>query len=365
MQSLRSRKMGKGAGRRGLAGSHTLVALLTCALALAVWKAANGYAQAPARFDHKVPERIWWMGAKLGPSWKGADLESADLIFAGDSRIKAGIDLPLARSEGLPSVSRIWCGGGNTSDLLKPLLEWEEPRSLVVSLTPLGFAGLPNRHVGETLRALNPACDPNVAPWQVERWTIGEKAHLIEAGFDPMVAEGTMRWWMKKYQAMRSDHKSTKRWINTPRIDQGLNGYVDRLRSLWLYPMEPSTWNRSWWRKENSGGSNHRYTQSLSPRNQERIDQGYQDLKQVILELKDKGWRVAAIRMPIAPTLHAVEENSAAANRVDQLVAELEIPYKDFGTWPGATIDGSHLNMAAAARVTTEIAAWVHGIWPT
>ncbi|MCA9001187.1 MAG: hypothetical protein KDB61_04635 [Planctomycetes bacterium] len=341
-----------------------MFALLVCACVLLAWSTSNSFARPTKRFDHKSPERFWWMTERMGPAWADERLHDADVIFVGDSRIKSGLDLPLIRSLGLPKASKIWGGGANTATILRPLLEWERPRALVLAMTPLGFKGNLNKHVGETLRVAHPATDPNAKPWQIRQWGKEEREHLVQAGFEPVVADFTIQWWNNKYREVRRDHLDSQRWLNTAGIDDALNGFFDRYRSLYLRPIEPIEWEQSWFRIEKPERSDEMYAGVLSKPNLADMEAGAQDLEQTLRALRDRGWRIAIVRMPIEPNLREIEDQSHAAPIYDRLVQELNLPLKDFGAWPGATWDGSHLHLEGADRATHEIAEWVHGIWP-
>jgi lysophospholipase L1-like esterase len=169
---------------------------------------------------------------------------------------------------------------------------------------------------------------------------------------------------LRKHKEIRWDYLANQRWINTPSIDVAVNGYVDRYRSLYLRPIEPIDWIHSWYRIEQPERSNEMYAGVLSRPNLEDMEAGAKDLEQTIQGLIERGWRIAIVRMPIAPTLREVEDKSRAAPIYDRLVQDLNLPFKDFGAWPNSTWDGSHLHMEGAARATHELADWVHEIWP-
>ena len=360
-RELHSARSHRGKRTPGLA---SLIGLITCVLTLFAWRIGNSSALPSGRFDHTEHQRNWWIGSKLGPAWQSASAQSAEFIFAGDSRVKSGIDLPLIESFGIRSAAKIWRAGGRTADLLRPLLDWERPRALVVSLTPLGFVGLPNKVVAETLRAPHLACDPTVSPWRVALWAETEQVHLVEQGFEPLLAEKTMEWWIGRHHGMRVDYRADQRLVNTLRIDQDLNAFVDMHRSLWLHPIEPSTWAKAWWRKDKHGKSDSLYKSALTAGKKAALEEGYQDLEKVLGGLLERGWRIAAVRMPLEPGLRKVEDDCVAGGWLDQLVEDLEIPYRDMGTWPNATLDGSHLHMDGAAKASEEVALWLKQIWP-
>ncbi len=356
-------KAGKSKGRL-TPGWASLVALLVCGCAAAAWSTWNPFVLPARRLDHREPARIWWIEPGKGPAWHSVGVENADVVILGDSRVPGGLDLHWARDQGFPNLCRIWFAGGKTVDLMRPLLDWEEPRRLVICFSSLGFIGIKNKPVSATMRTPHPAMDPAMEPWRVRRWAETEGEYLLAQGFRPHIADLTLKWWIRKHGEMRTSHVSNTSFVNTQLVDNRWNSRLDNLRCSLLNPVEPSNWWGSWWGKQDPQRSDADYKLRLSQSNKELAQQNLAELIQTLSVLRSRGWSLAGVRLPIEPSLREIEANSASGGMIDELVETLEIPYLDMGVWPNSTLDGSHLHLRGAKRATRELIGWMHELWP-
>ncbi|MEZ6015477.1 MAG: hypothetical protein R3F49_10210 [Planctomycetota bacterium] len=345
----------------GLApGLSAGLALAVATLVLAGWR-TFAFGHSPASGIEAVGgERLRWVREDLGPLGVTGDLDRADVVVVGDSRVAHGVHLSITGSLGLGEVALVWLSSATLESLLEPLLALEPPRDLVVSLAPLGLVGYPqNLAIAETLRAPSIAADPSAPPRAVREWAQRERVHLEGAGFAPDFAARTVAWWLDNHRLARRAWQREQRWLDTAGFDERLGHRVDRARAMLFDPLEPQVWQRAWFKAVNVRGSDAAYRRIVAEsRNDERA-RGAEHVAALLAAFQARGWRVACVRLPIDPGLRTLEDSTGCAEVLAALPRDLGLPYRDFGAWPDATTDGSHLHWRAADRLTRELAAWL------
>lgn len=341
-------------------GIATAVAVAVATLAVAGWRALVFGRSPAAGIENVAGERLRWVSADLGPLGVSGDLDLADVVVVGDSRVAHGVHLSIVGSLGLGDVALVWLSSATLESLLEPLLALEPPRAVVVSLSPLGLVGYPqNLAIAETLRAPSIAADPTAPPRAVREWAQRERAHLESAGFAPDYAARTVAWWMDNHRRARRAWRNEQRWLDTAAIDDRIGHRVDRWRSMWIDPLEPEIWQRRWLDTVNVHGSHPAYRGIVAESRKAERDLGAERVSALLARFVERGWRVACVRLPIDPGLRELEDSTGAAPLLEALPRELGLPYRDFGAWADATTDGSHLHWRAADRLTRELAAWL------
>lgn len=344
--------------RRRIKGLPTTLATLVLACALAGWDRATEGTWPTAGLESVSGERLLWVGPGLGPVGACGDLESSDVIVLGDSRVGHAVHLSIAGSLGLGRVATVWGGGAKTEHLLRAL-DGLEPRGLVVALSVLGLIGWQNAPVFESLREHNPAFEPANPPRVVRAWARAERAHLLQKGFAEPVVEGALAWWMEAHRAARAQHLRSERLLDTDTIDATLAHRVDRWRSLVTQPIEPAEWQSAWFAPAAPRASDAVYRGLTAPDKADERADGAERVRRRLAELRDRGWRIACVRLPCDPGLRAIEDSSGTGAIVSGIVEGLGLPWHDFGAWPDAAGDGSHLHWRAADRATRELARWL------
>lgn len=335
-----------------------MLAALVSACALAAWDRATRDTWPTAGLESVNGERLIWVGAGLGPVGACGDLVTSDVIVVGDSRVGHAVHLSIAGSLGLGHVATLWGGGAKTEHLLRALDELE-PRGLVIALSALGLIGWQNLSVSESLRERNPAFEPDNPPRVVRAWARTERAHLLQKGISEPVAKAALDWWIETHRAARAQHLRSERLVDTDGIDATLGHRVDRWRALVTQPIEPAEWGSAWFAPATPRASDASYRALTAPaRAAERSDEAVR-LGRRLAELRGRGWRIACVRLPSDPGLRAIEDSSGTGALVSGIAEGLELPLLDFGAWPDAAGDGSHLHWRAADRATRELARWL------
>lgn len=338
----------------------TFLTLLTACAGLAAWRAAGVVPRPTSGIESLSGERILWVEAGLGPVGVAGDLARADVLIVGDSRVAHAVHLSVFDGLGAGRGALVWLSSARLEQLLAPLVALEPPRTLVVSLAPLGLVGYPqNLAIAETLRAPHPAADPSAPPHAVRAWGLTERAHLVAKGFDEAFAERTIAWWHASHRLARRAWLAEQRWFDTQGFDARFAHRVDRARSLALTPIEPLLWQGAWVPSATPRASDRTYRGIVAAeRNAERA-RGAAEVTELLRTLRERGWDVLCVRLPIDPGLREIEDSTGAAEVLAAIPRELGLPLRDFGAWDGATTDGSHLHWAAADRLTRELAEWL------
>ena len=346
------------------AGRGSLLAVVIALSILAAWK-VMGKDQVPiAGLDPVRGERHLWVAPNKGPVWCGHGTDKAKVILAGDSRARAGIDLLLAESLGSGSMALAWGMGAKTEVLIEAFLADPNPRSMVVALSPIGLVGSPNPTVEETLREWQPAFDHTKTYQEVRDWMEIEEAHLVAEGFDPAYAKASLGWWAMLHRKSRRSYLRETSILDTHGIDTYLGHFADRSRNLLLNPIEPAAWNLGFLRQEDRRRSDDAYQGVMKKSRAAELRKNAQSLALVLGKLKDRGWRLAAIRLPTDPGIRTIEDDGGAQDLIAGIVEELDIPFMDYGVWPDSSSDGSHLHLPASDRATRIFVPWLHEIWP-
>jgi hypothetical protein len=343
---------------RPINGLPTTLAALVTASALAAWDHATKSTSPTVGLESVADERVLWIGAGLGPVGVCGDLESSDVVVVGDSRVGHAIHLSIAGSLGIGRVATLWGSGAKTEHLLRALDELE-PRGLVVALSVLGLSGFKNQPITESLRERNPAFEPENPPRVVRDWSRAEHAHLLQKGFSETVAKASLDWWIDMHRASRAQLLRSQRRLETDTIDERLAHRVDRWRTLVTQPIEPTEWRSAWFATAMPRASDAAYRALTVPEKAVERAQEAERLGRRLEELRERGWRIACVRLPNDPELREIEDASDTGELVAGIAEGLGLPLLDFGPWPNATSDGSHLNWRAADRVTRELARWL------
>lgn len=347
----------RGACRHRPAG--VLVALAVAAVAVLAWRTATASRLPVAGLTNQGAERAVWVGPGIGPLAAVGDLEAAEVVFVGDSRVGHAVHLAAAADAGLERAAVLFGFGVRAEDALCALAALEGPRSVVVGVSPLGLVGHTNRAVAETLREHHPAFDAERPPHEVRGWAKAERGHLVARGFTLGEADQTLAWWREAHARARADLLRRARVFDTSGFDSRLAELVDRTRSLALNPLEPTEWHRGWWDPARPHASDGFYRAVLTPAGAPEREAAAVRLAAALRALADAGWRVATVRLPLEPGLRGVEDEAGLATLLAGVAERASLPYLDLGSEAGCSSDGQHLHWPAADRATRALVRWL------
>ena len=223
------------------------------------------------------------------------------LLFVGDSRVQAGIDLAAARAVGVPSPALLVGPGGQLKDLLAAL-EGMPPGRAVIALSALSL--------------YNPRKD------------------------GPLVELAAWRGpWTPE------------------RIDAELDARLGILRGRFVHPtIRPGRWQDGWIPVPDPTRDVRTYKVVMGEPTREPRVERLALLRADLEGLLARGGRIACMRTPISDELFAIERRGLAPNAFGRLCEELSLPFLDYYHAPFVTGDGGHLTPGEAAKFTRRLA---------
>jgi len=234
------------------------------------------------------------------PVLQFGDLESADWIVLGDSRVAVGFDIHVLREAGLGRPALMSRGGARLADLLERVKRFPA-RRIVVTISPLSvyggaqFAGTPQRGI--------------VPSWR----------ETLDADLD------------------RACRAAVARWVRS---------------------IEPKHWQQGWFARPEPSASNHLYRRQLSTNTAERR-QALVELTAQLVEMQEQGYELACIRLPISDELRAIEDEFLAPENLRFVAERAGVPYLDLQPIHVTTIDGSHVVRSEAPAVSALVVRWL------
>jgi len=334
------------------------LAALVASVALAVWDLALEGASPTSGVPSVEGERFTWIGPGVGPIGIDGDLQRSDVIAVGDSRLGYALHGSLAPSLDLGRFALIWGSGAKTIDALRPLGPIP-PRSLVVSLSPLGLVGHQDARFSRLLRERHPAFDPLAPPRVVRAWSLREVQNLVAEGVPEPAARGAVEWWVDHHRMARDAHTRAARLVDTEGIDRRLAHHLDRWRVLHVQPVEPAEWHTAWLAPARLHENDDLYRGATAPERAVERASAALELAVTLRALRAAGWRVACVRWPIEPGLRQIEDASGTGALLLGITDEVGLPYLDLGAWADSTYDGSHLHWRGGDRATRALGRWL------
>lgn len=170
------------------------------------------------------------------------------------------------------------------------------------------------------------------------------------------VSPGSLYWKQTGNMLLISEHTNF-RWPEVRAIlDNRLDKQVHQLRCQLVRPFSLT---RTFARM-GPDLVDEQYQEGLE-KDQQLREESLARVGEKITELTAKGWQVALVRMPISPSLLAIETAGFPMEKVRQLAAKLKVPYLDFSkNHDYNTMDGSHLTGIEAEDFTFKLAQEMH-----
>lgn len=217
------------------------------------------------------------------------DAERASVLVAGDSRVQRGLVLDELERGGLPRTAIVWGRGAKTLDLLE-LVRRYPSRRLVVALSTIGL--------------------------YFQRAALTPEPELS-------FTESVDDWLRVRARAFQRGH---------------------------VRMLDTTSWAWRWFEEREPGANDKRYKRFMAPETRVLRDEQLARLEAGLQALLTDGWDVVCVRMPIAPSLLAVEDEGFPRERFRAMCERLGIPFLDHVEEPYESYDGSHLTKREAAR---------------
>lgn len=350
----KARRLFRDAHGRG-PGALLLGALLTGGLGLAA-----------QRLTQELPPLAIWPGDhQTGILYVDAgentfdihgQMEKADLLIVGDSRVSTSVVPPRFEEQGLGEVALIWAGAARLGALARIVEEYPELPT-VIAVSPLSFAPRVNPVIAELNRKIHPGFNLDLSPRAIEPWVTEETQHLLDKGFHP----GSVKRVMVRAQRLHARLYEEKHNL-TGSVDASLGRWLDVKRCEWVTPIQPEEFDQGWVDQPNAGMNDKQFAWSLRSELREEREM---EADRVFRRLADipRARKIAFVRLPTTQRLRQIEDRSVGARWLDRRIEALKRPYLDLGLVEGAspytTHDGSHLDWPSAERASREISAWL------
>lgn len=279
-----------------------LLGSVVTAVLLAVYSIAIAprFPEDPDRVRFR-PIRSFWFADQLRPLFSFEDPETAELLVIGDSRALRAVVAARFEEQGLGETAVLARGGARLVDLIEAAREMPT-RRLVVTLTP---------------------------------FSLFERSVRDERGTEPERGELTTQ----------------------ARIDRYLDEHASRLRHNLVRTIDPAVWRRAWLPSPANVKAPIGYSDLMLVEEREQNRAALQRVVDQLAQLRDDGWDLVCVRIPISPELLAVEELGLPSAWITEAVEGAGLRYLDWSARDYPTDDGSHLTGPACEEFSAALAA--------
>ncbi len=350
---------GRGRGRSRAARPALFgLALFVFALAVGTWRQLTEDFSGRFSGMQQTEGATHWVAPGVVPFTVEGDLERAQTLVLGDSRVWRGIVLDQLERSGAGPVAVVWHGGADVRVLLRHIGTLDatgqaEPRRLVVALSARSVAAKTNLLMLEIARQRAPVFDAwNATDRDVVRWAKSERAHLVEAGFPVELVDAALSALGTAHRTEREDLHGTSR-----SIDRRLGAWLLDARKERVFTFNTAFWTDGWFRTPRPDASNRVYQAMLRPRLAARRAEAREEVVRLLREAA-RSRPVACVRLPVSPELRRVEDSAVPSGWLEGIAAEAGVPYLHGGS-SNASSDGSHLLPPAARTFSAQLGGWL------
>ena len=245
---------------------------------------------------------------QLNPLYVRGEPATCELLILGDSRVNAGLMRSTFEQAGWDTTI-LWVGGARTVDLLQAAT-CLEARKLVLALSPMGLYRESDR----------------ISNSRAVRHRLGLR---LSAAVD--------------------DRLDRRMWY---------------LKRSWLRLLETGSWTRSWLPRTDPHRSDMRTRLALRRSTFRARRRGLVEVAQRLAALAASGWQVVCVRMPVSPSLAAIEDELFPPEQFARACKSAGVAYFDHHADSGyATTDGSHMTAASGRRFTPVLLAELQRHW--
>lgn len=346
--------------RRAQSWGPLVATIVLAAAGLAGWQAfASSRIPEPIMHPNRFDGVIYWAGPNLGPFYAKQDVERAELLFVGDSRVYDDTDLDVVRRAGEDSVGLIWGPNADLSVLLPAVMDLPA-RRMVVALSPSTLGAKTNPVMRASLVTPPPVFEPLSLESALGIWVDGERARLIEEGYPPFIVDTHLSSFRKVLrETTRRSEGGTKQ------IDRVVRERLNYFRSESIRTLATRRWHREWFEAPDADKLVRASRITLEEITEEERAAAEAVVITKLRELVERGVDVRCVRFPVSPGVLAVEREFVPDARLEAIAAAAGVPfyqYQEAGLGPGEdpaarpdafeTRDGSHLTWAASRRFT-------------
>jgi len=280
-------------------------AAATFAVLLAAWLALiEPRLPPPLRRRPHPPGELGWYAGGRAPFYLKGEVSAEGWLALGDSRVHHDLDEERLAKLGVEPLAVLWVGGAQLEDLLEAARELP-PRRLLVALSPLSV----HRAGADAEKEREQALAVLDRPWSL-------------------------------------------------RVDDAIDERFERLRSSLVSWIDPRSFAYAWLDAPSPGATDARQARALAEPTRADRAEALRAIARALRELRVSGREIVCVRLPISPSLRAVEDQAFDPALFERMCAEVGAPYHDLGS-SEPTIDGSHLTAEAARHLATRLAAFL------
>jgi|GEM_PF-3526533 len=355
--------------RQAQSWAPLIATIVLAALGLIGWQAlAVSRLPEPIMHPNRFDGVIYWAGPNLGPFYAKQDVQSAELLFVGDSRVYDDTDLDVVRRAGEDSVGLIWGPNADLSILLPAIMDLPAER-LVVALSPSTLGAKTNPVMRASLMTPPPVFEPLSLESALGIWVDEERARLIEEGYAPFIVDTHLSSFRKVLR------ETTRRSEGgTHQLDRVVRERLNYFRTESIRTLATRRWHREWFEVADADKLVDACRITLEVITEEERAAAEAIVVEKLRELVARGVDVRCVRFPVSPSVLAVEREFVPDARLEAIAAAAGVPYYQFqaeglpaGVAPSEdlsryeTRDGSHLTWAASRRFTKALMERVQG----
>lgn len=327
------------------------LALAAYATLLATWSLVVA-PRLPARvFGLEETDRsaVWIEGA--GPLWTLGEVDGAELLVVGDSRLPEAILVDELERAGLSDVGALWAGSA-VLELVVPAVRAYPARELVVCLSALGLRPLDPGPLADVFRGDPLPLEPDDTSAEFEAWRARRHAELVESGHP----ERAVRAVLDRLARLRERYYRQVGW-RPEAIDSRTAHALDRIRVQTVRTVRPRSWREGWLPVLDESAARPTYEKMVEDFRPEAWSAARERLVEHLRALVRDGWTVTCVRLPVSETIRALEEEVTPDAVFSSLCEEAGVRYLDRSRADFRTYDGSHLLHDEAVRFSRRLAA--------
>ncbi|MEZ6018058.1 MAG: hypothetical protein R3F49_23335 [Planctomycetota bacterium] len=328
-----------------------LLAVAAFGALVAAWLVlAPAHVPAPLMHPNQSDGRLVWAAPGVGPFHALGDVEHADLLFVGDSRVHDDLVLEVFAGEALGAPATLWGPGAYVPHLL-PLAAQQPARRIVVGLSFLSLAEHANPLVAEALREQPPAPSRLAAPADAARWRERQFAHLVATGAD-RAAAAAFTGDLAEALMLHYTHVG---WF-TGRFDAALAARANYARVAALPTITTRPWRSAWFEAPEperlarwAGGLARLSKPAARAAAAEAI-------AAALRALVADGRQVVCVRLPMSPALLNGVRPFVPDAELRAVAEAAGVPLLEHQAAAFETRDGSHLTWREAERYSRFLA---------
>lgn len=346
--------------RRAQSWGPLVATVLLAAAGLGGWQAlALSRLPEPIMHPNRFDGVIYWAGPNLGPFYAKQDVDSAELLFVGDSRVYDDTDLDVVRRSGEDSVGLIWGPNADLAVLLPAIMDLPAKR-MVVALSPSTLGAKTNPVMRASLVTPPPVFEPLSLESALGIWVDEERGRLIGEGYAPFIVDTHLSSFRKVLR------ETTRRSEGgTHQLDRLVRERLNYFRTENIRTLATRRWHREWFEVPNADKLVNACRITLEVITEEERAAAEAVVVEKLRELIARGVDVRCVRFPVSPSVLAVEREFVPDARLEGIAEAAGAPfyqYQEAGLPAGVdpanepgrfeTRDGSHLTWAASRRFT-------------